>query len=127
MAKLPDDFPHLTVLQAEGINTEAQLAKFADDYTKIPGIGVAFAADIIAAVAAEPADEKTEPADDKAEATVEQAGRPVHFCLTLDTVVDGIAVQVDDHWDVTVGSTVYQRARETTGTPRQPGEFAFKE
>jgi hypothetical protein len=54
--KLPADFPHLDVLHKHEplINTYGQLAKYADDYTKIKGIGPSGAQDIIDALAAPP-------------------------------------------------------------------------
>ena len=50
--RLPDDFPSLSVLHAADppINTYGQLAKFADDYTQIPGIGPERAVKIAEAV-----------------------------------------------------------------------------
>lgn len=69
--KLPEDFPHLSVLNEAGIGTYAQLNKHAEDYTTIPGIGAPRAAEITAAVAASDAPEDAE----VAEAAVE-----THIC-----------------------------------------------
>jgi len=51
--KLPDGFPGKAALDAADppIHTYGQLAKFSDDYTKIPGIGAATAEKITEAVA----------------------------------------------------------------------------
>lgn len=52
--KLPDDFPGKVALDAAEppIHTYGQLAKFADDYTQIPGIGPAAAKKIAEVLAA---------------------------------------------------------------------------
>jgi hypothetical protein len=103
MPKLPDDFPHLSTLNAAGINTELQLSKYADDYTKIPGIGPSGAKDIAAAVAASPADEdttKTQPLAKAAVAPAADEGVAVKFRLDRDTVLNGRAFAINPETQV---------------------------
>jgi len=135
MAKLAADFPHLTILEAAGVTTEAQLAKYDDDYTQISGIGPAFAKDIAAAVAqpAEMADETPQPAPAlapseggavKQQDEPRKSGQPVSFCYTSDTVISGVAFENSDGtWDVEAGGRTYRKARQVNDQPRVPGEF----
>jgi len=97
MPKLPDDFPHLSTLNAAGINTELQLSKYADDYTAIPGIGPSGAKDIAAALASPAADEDTTKTQPLAKAAVAPAaeGVAVKFRLDRDTVVNGRAFAIN--------------------------------
>jgi hypothetical protein len=102
MPKLPDDFPHLSTLNAAGINTELQLAKYSEDYTKIPGIGPSGAKDIEAAVAAASASEdttKTQPLAKAAAATAD-GGVAVKFRLDRDTVLNGRAFAINPETQV---------------------------
>lgn len=48
--KLSNDFPGHAALDAAGIHTYTQLAKYADDYTAIAGIGKATAEKIVEAL-----------------------------------------------------------------------------
>jgi len=108
MPPLPKNFPHLSTLNAAGINTELQLSKHSGDYTQIPGIGPAGAKDIAAAVAAATADEdatKTQPLAKAVAATADE-GVAVKFRLDRDTVVNGRAFAINPETQVAAKVTL---------------------
>jgi len=102
MPPLPKNFPHLSTLNAAGINTEPQLSKYSEDYTQIPGIGPAGAKDIADAVASASAGEDATETQlpSKAAAASADEGVAVKFRLDRDTVVNGRAFAINPETQV---------------------------